>query len=228
MRKCLFAVAVLLASIFYLISCTAPVTTTPPASTTATPTSTVSTTPTITVTPTPTQVTVITYDFDSGTPGIVPGVPTPFDYIQGGLTAHFSSSSDPAAFSVQNPDSTFVKLTRFSENYLNDNNAFLNTLEIKFSQSVRGIELTFATADYHGVGEVEIPTSLKLTAYLESTTKTVVGTATANGAFTSDTFPQGKLSFASGNDPFNLVVLELVPQPKGTTFFLVDTIIITM
>jgi len=47
---------------------------------------------------------------------------------------------------------------------------------------------------------------------------------TARGTYGSDSFPQGALSFNSGGQPFNLVTIELVPQPRGGSSFFVDNI----
>jgi len=49
-----------------------------------------------------------------------------------------------------------------------------------------------------------------------------VGSATARGVLTGDTYPQCTLSFESGGQPFNLVVIELVFQQNGATYFMVD------
>jgi len=172
-------------------------------------------------TPSPT----ITYDFDTGLPALLRGQSTPFAQTSGSMTAHFSSPSDPAAFSIQSYETTFYKLSQFSGNYLNDNKPFRNALHIRFSQQVTSITLTFATTDYHGVGEVDEPTAIKLTAYINTTETTPVGSVTSRGTFPINySFPQGTLSFNSGGEPFNLVVIELLVQPRGAVYFLVDEI----
>lgn len=167
-----------------------------------------------------------TFDFDTGLPALAAGQSTPFDQTSGGITAHFSSPADPAAFSVQNRNTVFYTLSQFSANYLSDNNPFANALEIEFTHELSAITLTFATTDYHGVGEVEHPTEVKLTAYSDSTGTTAVGSVTARGSFSSDPYPQGTLTLSPGQ-PFKLVRIELVPQPMGATYFMVDNIRVT-
>ena len=63
------------------------------------------------------QAQAVTFDFDTGVPATSAGQNTPLDQTSGGVTAHFSSPSDPA-FSVQNPGSTQFKLSQFSGDYL--------------------------------------------------------------------------------------------------------------
>lgn len=166
------------------------------------------------------------FDFDTGSPVPAKGQGTPFDYTSGGLTAHFSSPS--GTFSVQSYDTTFFTLPQFSGNYLYQSNRSITSLNISFSQQLTSIALTFATTDYHGVGEVEEPSAVKLTAYVNSTGTAPVGSATARGTFSANyTFPQGVLSFNSGGNLFNLAVIELIYQPRGGTNFLVDNITVT-
>jgi len=81
--------------------------------------------------------------------------------------------------------------------------------------------------DSHGVGEVDLPTSIKVTAYMDSADAPAVGSAIERGEFLSDSYPQGTLSFISENNAFNMVVIELLPQLRGATIFLVDNIIVT-
>ncbi len=166
------------------------------------------------------------YDFDTGFPVLAPGQNTPFTQTSGGVTASFSSPSDPAAFSIQNGANTFLKLSQFSGNYLYDNSAVRKFLGISFNYPLTGITLTFATTDSHGPANVEKPSYVKLTAYLNSTGKTSVGigSATARGDFGSDSFPQGILSFNSGTQPFDRVVIEIIPQPRGGPSFFMDNI----
>jgi len=65
--------------------------------------------------------TTITYDFNNGKPVLLEGQNTPFSQTSSGVTAHFSSPSDPAVFSIQSYDTTFYTLSQFSGNYLFDN-----------------------------------------------------------------------------------------------------------
>jgi hypothetical protein len=98
----------------------------------------------------------VTFDFDTGTPALTPGVAIPFDQTSGGITAHFSSPSGPA-FSVQTDSTTSFRLSKFSGNYLYYNNNNRNALGIQFSQPVTSITLAFATADFQ---QVEVPTTI--------------------------------------------------------------------
>lgn len=164
----------------------------------------------------------VTFDFDTATPVLNATQSLPFDQTSGGITAQFNSPSGPA-FSIQTDATTTWKMSKFSGKYLYDNNIDRSVLAIKFSQPVTGITLTFATADY----EIEIPTTIQLTAYVDSNTTPAVGSATARGAYGTDSMPMGTLTFASANRPFNLVEVVTVAQPRGSTVFYVDNISVT-
>lgn len=222
--KTMLTLMTILGLIFLVVSCTG----TPIPSPTTTPPTTppYTTTPPVTTTPTPSP--TVTFDFDAGLPVPSLGQNTPFDQTSSGLKAHFGSPSDPAAFSVQSYDTTFFTLPQFSGKYLNQNKRSMTKLDISFSRPLTSITLTFATMDYHGVGEVEEPTAIKLTAYMNTIETAPVGSVMARGTFPANyTFPQGTLSLDSGGKPFNLAVVELIYQPRGGTNFLVDNITVT-
>ena len=165
----------------------------------------------------------VTFDLDTSTPTLSTGQSIPFEQTAGGLTAHFSSPQG-AVFSIQTDDSTQFRLSQFAGHYLYDNNLDRNFLDIRFSQQVGSITLTFATADFQ---QVEVPTTIQLTAYRDATGTQPVGSATAHGTYGGDTMPMGTLSFSSGAQPFNVVELVLPFQPLGATDFLVDNITVT-
>ena len=168
------------------------------------------------------QAQTVTFDFDTGTPTLTTGQNLSFDQTAGGITAHFRSPQG-SVFSIQNAASTGWTLSQFSGKFLNDNNLNRNALDIKFSQQLSSITLAFATADFN---QTELPTTIQLTAYQNSTGTTAVGTASTRGTYASDTMPMGTLSFTS-NVPFNLVEVLLPYQPLGVTDFLVDNITVT-
>lgn len=189
--------------------------------------------PSSVVSPSPTQTSpagtpkTVTFDFDTGLPAVTTRQSTPFDQTSGGVTAHFSSQFDPAGFSVQNHDTTFFNLSQFSGNFLMDSNSLRNPLYVSFSHKLTAITFTFATMDYHDPGAGGEPSSVKLTAYLDSTGTSAVGTVTTHGTFSNDSYPEGTLLFSSGGQLFNLVVIELPFLPQGATDFMVDNISVT-
>jgi len=166
--------------------------------------------------------TTATFDFDTGLPALSVGQNTPLNQTSGGVTAYFSSPTDPAAFSTQSYETTFLKLSQFSGKYLYPNKSTRTYLDIRFSQQLTSITLTFATIEFHDPG----PTNITLTAYMDSTGTTPVGSAVARGVFTNDSYPQSTLSFNSGSQPFNLVRIGLPAQPFAASAFLVDNIIV--
>ena len=54
-----------------------------------------------------------------------------------------------------------------------------------------------------------------------------VGSVVARAAYGIDSYPLGELVFDSAGKPFNLVVIELVPQPRGGPSFYIDNISVT-
>ena len=167
----------------------------------------------------------ITFDLDTGSPALVPGQNVPLDQTSGGVTAHFSSPSGAGAYSIQS-QTTFpaVVLSQFSGNYLFDNDVFKSSLDISFSQSLDNISFTFATVEYHG-GVISEPSNIQLTAFLNSTATTPVGSALARGTWpTSDTYPQGTLTFDSAGQPFKVVRIEIPYQANGASIFLADNV----
>jgi len=95
-----------------------------------------------------------------------------------------------------------------------------------FSQALTNITLTFATVDYHDPGAGGTATPIKLTAYMNYVTSAAIGTKTAFGTFTSDTYPQAIISFTS-TLPFNIVTIEIPYITQGAAVYLIDNVIVT-
>lgn len=168
----------------------------------------------------------VTFDFDTGFPLLVETQNTPLNQTSNGITAYFSSPSDTSvapAFSVQSYDTTFTKLSQFSGKYLYDNKPSRDSLDIMFSQQLTSITLTFATVEYHTEAS-----NITLTAYMNSIDTTPVGWTTSRGTFSNALYPQGTLSFNSGDQPFNLVRIEIPDQGlNGATNFFIDNVTTT-
>ena len=163
-----------------------------------------------------------TFNFDTGNPVLTLGQSTPFDQSSGGLSAHFSSPAG-SAYQVQSDLTTGWRMSRFSGKYLYDVDLTRDVLTIKFTQRLNSITLTFATPDF----EIEVPSTIRLTAYLDSNATPAVGSASAHGTYAGDTMPTGTLSFNSGGQPFNLVEITIPPAPGGASAFFVDNVTVT-
>jgi hypothetical protein len=193
--------------------------------TTSSNTPTVASSATVTTTSTISSTTpsiLITFNFDNDLPATK--LSTPFTLTAGGMTAHFSSPTDPAAFSVQSYSTTFYQLSQLFGNYLYPNRINKDRLNIQFSHPLTGFTCTFATTDLHAVGEVNTPSSLKLTAFQDSAGIKVLNSVTAQGIFSSDLYPEGTLSFDANGQRFNFVTVELVLPNRTATGFLLDNI----
>lgn len=201
---------------------TTPVPTTPSPS----PTTPVTTPPTATPTGGPDTGTTVLFDLDTGLTALFPGRNTPLEQTSGGVTAHFTSPADPAAFSAQTGATASLVLSKFSGNFLYDNSNYRKSLSISFNRELTRISLAFATTDSHGPGNIEEPSEVRLTAFLDSPDPPV-GFTVARGAYGSDSYPMGEIAFDSAGKPFNLVTIELVPQPRGGPSFYIDNISVT-
>ena len=166
--------------------------------------------------------TTIAFDFDTGAPPLGATHVTPFNQTLKGLTARFSSPSDPAAFSVKSNDAESLKLSQFSGKYVYDNKPTRDILDVKFSGEIIAVKLTFATIEQQS-GAVTLPSDILLIAYKNTN---LVSSNTTYGSFSSDSFPQGMLFFSAGM-PFNWIRISIPSQTSGTTDFLVDNIIVT-
>jgi hypothetical protein len=165
---------------------------------------------------------IIVFDFDNGTPALAATQATPFNQTLSGLTASFSSPSDPAAFSVRSYNAESLKLSQFSGKYLYDNKPFRDILDIKFSSDLVAAKFTFATIEQQS-GAITVPSDILITAYKNTN---LVGSNRTYGSFSSDSYPQGMLFFSAGM-PFNRIRISIPTQTSGTTDFLIDNIIVT-
>ncbi len=164
----------------------------------------------------------VTFDFDTGTPGLTAGMGVPINQTSGAVLAAFSSP-EGSVFSVQSDASTQWHMSQFSGLYMYDNNLNLNRLDILFDHKLTGIAFTFATADFQ---QVEVPTTIQMTAY-DNASGSTVGVATAHGTYAGDTMPMGTLSFSS-TPWFDRVEITIAPgQPLGASDFFVDNIVAT-
>ena len=172
--------------------------------------------------PLPPMITIV-FDFDTGSPILTANQITPFSQTSKGLTANFSSPSDPAAFSVKNTGTESFKLSQFSGKYIYDNNPSRDILDVKFSSEIAAIYFTFATVEYQSE-TITLPSDILVTAYRNNN---LAGSNTTYGTFSSDSFPQGVLTFNSGT-LFNWIRISIPSQTSETTDFLVDDITILM
>lgn len=177
----------------------------------------------LTPTPPTTPVTA-TFSFDSGQPTPTLGMATPFNQTSNGVTARFSSPSDPAAFSLQDQTTTGFTLPGFSGKFIYQNQVARTFLDIRFDREVTNITVTFSAVEYHDpFGQ---PTPIKVTAYLDSTSSTPVGSVTKSGSDVGGSYAVGTITFSSGGQPFNVVRVELPFLAAGATAFLVDNVVV--
>ncbi len=165
-----------------------------------------------------------TFDFDSGTPLVSSGQTMPSVLSANGVTAHFNSPTPGAGgFSIQSDSTTFFRMSQFNGNYLYPNSVYNPALTIQFDQPLTSINFTFATADFH---QVEIPSTIQLMAYQDSTANPAIGSATAHGAYASDTMPMGFLTFSS-TTPFNFVEIKIPYARNAASDFFADNFVVT-
>ena len=160
------------------------------------------------------------FDFDSNAAGLTAGVRIPLLLASGAVTALFTSPAG-SVFSLQSDATTRFRMSQFSGLYLYPDTTDGTPLDITFDRPLTAISLTFATADFQ---QVEVPTTLELTAYQDIGGSTAVATTTAHGTYAGDTMPMGTLSLTSPI-PFAMVRLAIAPQANPAAGFLVDNIV---
>ena len=165
----------------------------------------------------------VIFDFDIASPPLVQAQGTPFNQTSNDVSAYFSSIADPAGFTVKSQESTSLKLSQFSGNYLVDINPSRDILDIKLDSPAVAANFTFATVELQS-DTIPIPSEILLTVYRDNT---LVGSTKAYGSFSSDSYPQGVLVF-SPVKPFNWMRISVPSQTGGTTDFLIDNILLTV
>jgi hypothetical protein len=162
------------------------------------------------------------FDFDTGTPAVYATGGMPASQTWGGVTANFTDTGGDG-FSVQSDATTQYHLPLFSGNYLFPNSQqFRAALDVQFSRPVTNMSFNFCTADFN---QVEVPTSLLLTAYTNSSATPAVASATAHGVYGTGTMPLGTLMLNSPI-PFNLARITIPYCPACSSIFFVDNIIV--
>ncbi len=151
--------------------------------------------------------TTITFDFDTGAPPLATTQVTPFNQTLEGLTANFTSPSDPAAFSVKNLNTEGLMLSQFSGKYVYDNKPTRDILDVRFSHDIVIVRFTYATIEQQS-GAITLPSDILITAYKNTN---YVGSNRTYGRFSSDSFPQGMLFFSAGV-PFNWIRISIPSQ----------------
>lgn len=163
-----------------------------------------------------------TFDFDTGTPPVVPHQGMPGSQSNDSMTASFTSAG---AWSIQDyVFPTWLPMS-FSGNFLFPPSPSGSSLQIQFDKPITNINLNFCTADL--AADVDTPTLIRLTAYTNSTGTPSIGAVSLRGAWLSGSYPEGRLNFGS-TTPFNLVSLDIPPAQgaMATTLFFVDNIIV--
>jgi len=161
------------------------------------------------------------FDFDSGFPELDNNQATPFNQTSNGITAYFSSTSDPEAFTVTSDHKTTLNLSMFAGKYLYDNDGIRDVLEIKFSANLFAVNVTFATAEPEE-GTPSLPSDILMLAYQDTK---LVGTANAYGDFSGDSYPEGTMALKTGL-PFNWIRIAMSEESPANDFLL-DNIRVT-
>jgi cytoskeletal protein RodZ len=182
----------------------------------------------------PNPLSKIIFDFDTGSPVLQARLTnTPFSQTVNGVTASFSSPSDfvsHPAFSVQSHDSlspTSIVLPIFSNNFLYPNTVSHDRLDVKFSRSVTSVTLKFSTIEYNDPGVGGTGSTIRLTAFIDSTAYSVIAETSTNGIEdTGSTYPEGTLSITSSGQAFNMIELDLPYPNQGASGFMIDDVTI--
>jgi hypothetical protein len=164
----------------------------------------------------------VAFDFDTAQPSVSPQIDiTPFDQTALGLTASFVAlPPNENSFSIQRDITSGFVMPHMYSNYLMCATIPDSILEIRLSQPVTSLRLTFATME---VTVTDPSTPVEMSAFLDSNP---VGSAVEQGVYGSDSLPVGTFSLTPAS-PFNVVRLGIVPGSGTALGFLVDNIVVT-
>jgi hypothetical protein len=101
-------------------------------------------------------------------------------------------------------------------------------LDIKLSQNITSITLTFATIEYHDPGPLGTGSTIRLSAYMNAVTTIPIKSAIANGIEDQgSSYPESTITLTSTGQPFNLIEIDLSNPAQGATGFIIDNVIVT-
>ena len=160
------------------------------------------------------------FDFDTGLPSVAQGQGLPGTQSNNLLTAAFSSIG--GGWSMQTRQSSVIGAPpSFSGNFLYPS-TWWSSFQIQFSLPVTNLALDFMTGDI--ASEYNTPSTVRLTAFTNSTAMPAVSSAAAQGGWNHGAYPDGHIGVASAT-PFTIVTVDIAPIGVVSGLLLVDNIV---
>ncbi len=160
------------------------------------------------------------FDFDTGWPSVGQGQGMPGTQSNNLLTAAFSTIG--GGWSIQTRQSSVIGAPpSFSGNFLYPS-TWWSSFQIQFSAPITNLAFDFMTGDVSS--EYNTPSTVRITAYTNSTATPAVGSGTAQGTWANGAYPDGHINFSSAT-PFTIVTIDIAPIGLVSGFLFVDNII---
>ncbi len=160
------------------------------------------------------------FDFDTSWPPVSQGQGLPGSQSNNLLTASFSSLG--GSWSIQTRQSSVIGAPpSFSGNFLYPG-TWWSSFQIQFSAPITNLAFDFMTGDVSS--EYNTPSTVRITAYTNSTATPAIGSGTAQGTWANGAYPDGHLNFASST-PFTLVTVDIAPIGVVSGLLFVDNLV---
>lgn len=163
------------------------------------------------------------FDFDTGTPPLYVGQPIGSSVLQSnrGVTAAFSVFA--GGWSMQSRQTSVIGAPpSFSGNFLYPS-TWWSSIQIQFSAPITNLSFDFMTGDVSS--EYNTPSTVRVTAYTNSTATPAVGSGTALGQWINSAYPEGHLNFSSAT-PFTVVTIDIAPVGVVSGLLFADNIVV--
>lgn len=160
------------------------------------------------------------FDFDTGSPTVGQGQGMPGSQSHNSLTASFTPLG--GSWSIQTRSSSVIGAPpSFSGNFLYPG-TWWSSFQIQFSAPITNLAFDFMTGDVSS--EYNTPSTVRVTAFNDSTVTPAIGSGVAQGDWNHGAYPDGHLNFTSIK-PFNLVTVDIAPVGVVSGLLFVDNIL---
>jgi len=160
------------------------------------------------------------FDFDTGWPTVSRSQGMPGSQSNSLLTAYFSTIG--GGWSIQDQQSSVIGAPpSFSGNFLYPN-TWWSSFQIQFSTPITNLAFDFMTGDVSS--EYNTPSTVRITAYTNSTATPAVGSGSAQGTWANGAYPDGHINFGSAT-PFTIVTIDIAPIGVVSGLLFVDNIV---
>lgn len=160
------------------------------------------------------------FDFDTGYPTVAPGQGMPGSQSNRLLAAYFSTIA--GGWSMQTRQSSVIGAPpSFAGNFLYPS-TWWSSFQIQFSEPITNLAFDFMTGDVSS--EFNTASTVRITAYTNSTATPPIGAGTAQGTWANGAYPDGHINYCS-TTPFTIVQIDIAPVGVVSGLLFVDNLV---